>query len=1260
MQFIKNGPDIPEALLEAHEEGRVVFFCGAGISTSAGLPGFGGLVKQIYNDIGVIPDSIQQAAIKSDQFDTALGLLEAVTVGGNSIVRESLAKILKPNLSNPSSLTTHESILTLATTRKDQVRLITTNFDRIFEEIINNKKLDINSFQAPLLPVPKKKWNGLVYLHGLLSSNPKPEELKQLVITSGDFGLAYLLERWAARFISELFRNYTVCFIGYSLNDPVLRYMMDALAADCLLGETAPEMFAFGSYSKNQKNIQEKEWKSKNVTPILYSQFKRHYYLHKTLIAWSKVYRDGLNGKEQIVTSLAIAKPIGSTQQDNFIGRMLWALCERNGLPAKLFSELNPVPDIDWLVPLSENYFDRSDLKRFGVSPNLNKHEKQKFSFIKRPASYEWAPLMNLVELGYTGTRLDNVMLQLAHWLLRHLNDPKLLLWVSNNGGQLHENFVRLIQGKIDELIKLEQKKEQEKINSIKENAPNAIPSPLMRILWGIVLSGGLKSLINNFDLYTWVQQFKLYGLTSSARVNLCKALSPKASFSAPFTLDAKETRPDKISDIVEWKIVLSSDYTHSAFNDLWDNLDWISVLPDLLLTFTQLLRDKCDLEKELQTGNENNFSGLSCIERPSISTHSQNKDYYDWTILIDLLRESWINTSKVDTDQAKRVAEIWWYSPYPIFQRLALFTASQQNIISNKNAVNWLLENNSKWLWSMEAQREVIRLLVFLAPRLDLDLVKELVASIIVGPNKDLGENIDQEEWDAISNRKIWLRLKKLQDAGANLKTEGLSKLAELTMLYPKWEIATDESDEFPFWSGVGSKLFNPVHVPTDKNELVEWLKEYPNSDYWNEDDWGQLCHEKFELISSALITLSEDNLWFVDRWRVALQIWSEDDMLQISWLHMAKIFVEMPEHIIKELLRNISWWIKAQAKTFKEQDLLFFKLVHIILDLEIESDTQLDNSDHILDAINASVGHATEAILIWWYRQQIEDNQGLEAEINTLFSKLCDTNIKKFRHGRAILSTHIIALFRVDTDWATKYLIPLFDWQKSEEEATLAWHGFLRSPRIYYPLLDAMKQQVLVTTEHYEQLGNYREVFAGHLTFISLNRGHIFTQKELRQATGKLPLEGLSIAVKTLVNALDGAGEKRDEYWENRILPYYKSIWPKSNNINTLQISESFAKLCISARDKFPDAFKTFKHWLQPLDFSNNVVYRLDEAKLSNLFPHIVLSFLDIIVDVGAQWPPSKLKDCLDSIKDVEPDLENDVRFQKLTQYLQQHGHG
>lgn len=47
MQFIRQGPDIPERLLQAHEEGRVVFFCGAGISYPARLPDFSGLVQRL-------------------------------------------------------------------------------------------------------------------------------------------------------------------------------------------------------------------------------------------------------------------------------------------------------------------------------------------------------------------------------------------------------------------------------------------------------------------------------------------------------------------------------------------------------------------------------------------------------------------------------------------------------------------------------------------------------------------------------------------------------------------------------------------------------------------------------------------------------------------------------------------------------------------------------------------------------------------------------------------------------------------------------------------------------------------------------------------------------------------------------------------------------------------------------------------------------------------------------------------------------------
>ena len=290
MQFVKGGPDIPERLLQAHEDGRVVFFCGAGISYPAGLPGFARLVNELYSRLEIIPNPVQVAAMKAKRYDSAAGLLEANIVGGRRAVRETLAEILDPDTSSPNATATHHALLTLGECRARRTRLITTNFDRLFEHVIANGRPAAERFQAPLLPVPKSRWDGLVYLHGLLPEDPTANNLDNLVVSSGDFGLAYLTERWAARFVSELLRNFIVCFVGYSIDDPVLRYMMDALAADRLLGESPPEMFAFGSYSKDEETACANEWRAKNVTPILYREHWRHAYLHRTLRAWADTY----------------------------------------------------------------------------------------------------------------------------------------------------------------------------------------------------------------------------------------------------------------------------------------------------------------------------------------------------------------------------------------------------------------------------------------------------------------------------------------------------------------------------------------------------------------------------------------------------------------------------------------------------------------------------------------------------------------------------------------------------------------------------------------------------------------------------------------------------------------------------------------------------------------------------------------------------------------------------------------------------------
>ena len=493
MQFVKGGPDVPESLLQAHEDGRVVFFCGAGISYPARLPGFAKLVKELYSRLGITPNAVQAAAIKDKRYDTAVGLLEANIVGGRRAVREMIAEILEPDTSALNATATHAALLTLGKCRERRTRLITTNFDRLFEHVIQNGGPPTERFEAPLLPVPKNRWDGLVYLHGLLPEDPAGKNLDDIVVSSGDFGLAYLTERWAARFVSELIQNFVVCFVGYSIEDPVLRYMMDALAADRLLGESPPEMFAFGSYSRGKDAARANEWRAKNVTPILYREHWRHAYLHRTLRAWAETYRDGARGKERIVTEYAMARPSTATSQDDFVSRMLWALSDPRGVPARRFAEMNPVPSLDWLEPFSEDRFGHSDLIRFGVPARGNVDEALAFSLTRRPAPYDLAPQMALAGSGSQESPLDEVMWQLTRWLNRHLNNPALLLWLVKQGGRLHADWADRIAFRLEELSELEDRGDREELDRIRSNAPDAIPDSRMRTLWVLFLAQQVK-----------------------------------------------------------------------------------------------------------------------------------------------------------------------------------------------------------------------------------------------------------------------------------------------------------------------------------------------------------------------------------------------------------------------------------------------------------------------------------------------------------------------------------------------------------------------------------------------------------------------------------------------------------------------------------------------------------------------------------------------------------------------------------------------
>ncbi|WP_182057617.1 anti-phage defense-associated sirtuin Dsr1 [Pantoea sp. ME81] len=1275
MQFVKNGPDIPDLLLRAHEEGKVIFFCGAGISVPAGLPGFGKLVEIIYELTGRSSDPIEKRTLTKQQYDATLNLIERRLPGGRIQMRKALVQALTKKSWPRKATDTHEALLKLAKTRSGQLRLVTTNFDPLFEQAGKRIKQTFESFSAPMLPVPKKsRWNGLVYLHGAITPKMDDHALNRLVVTSGDFGLAYLTERWAARFVSELFRNYVICFVGYSIDDPVLRYMMDALAADKRQGEATQAAWAFAAYSNGCEREMRLEWEAKGVIPIMYNdvddpaQGADHVLLHRTLKKWAETYHEGVTGKERIVIDYAMAQPSRSTVQDDFVGRMLWALSDSSGLPARRLAEHNPAPPVDWLFDgLMLNNFHHDDLQRFNVIPHEEADEKLSFSLISRPATYRLSPWMTLFSLNKHGTGWDHVMESLANWLLRYLNEPRLLLMLAN-GGNLHPLLNRIITRQLAYLSRLASQDKTVELEKIKADSPQAIPTLLMNMLWGLLLNGRVKGSRSHMDVYSWMTRLNVEGLSATMRFELRELLAPKIILQEPYDLSAlngeardQTTSPTHVRDLVHWELALTLDSARSIL-DIDKNTRFKKWLPALFDDLQQLLKDALDLAHMM--GGADKQSDSSVWAMPSISAHAQNQRFKDWTLLIELLRDAWLGLLSESPVRAARVATDWFEQPYPTFKRLAFFAAAHSDVISTSQWVSWLTDNDHFWLWSVDTGREVLRLLVIKGKDLGQDEQERLEAAILQGPPAD--EDSDGENPEHIRhylNRRRWLYLAKLQSSGLPLENAAAETLQTLREANPKWKLAEDERDEFSVWTGNArddsddEPKFSPA--PGTLPELVSWLKTYPQEQrFFGSDGWREQCSKQMKLCLKALQLVGEDGEIPVWRWREALQAWSKDDMLKRSWRAAAPVVVSLPDEVLLELKHSLAWWIEACSKTLERHIGVFRKLCQRMLNVpfEAQSGTLVNGKpidDPVSEAINHPVGYVTEALVHDLFRGEKQDGDLLPVWLKPLFTQLCQPEIARFRHGRVILAANLISLFRVDPDWTKQNLLPLFSWEHSPE-ARAVWEGFLWSPRLYKPLFDLLRGDFIETAAHYASLGKHGEQYATLLTYVALDMAEAFSEEELRNAFHNLPDEGLLSVAQALGKALSGAGEGQQEaYWINRIEPFWRKMWPQNQDRRSSGISDRLVQLVLASGQQFPAAFHMVKNWLQPAEFLFYLVPLLEKSGLCHAYPSESLELLALLV-AEPDYPPEELRMCLNQIAEQQQGIKQNESYIRLDTLL------
>jgi hypothetical protein len=283
MKFIENSPDIPNELIREVNDGDVVFLCGAGVSRGVGLPSFQKLTDEVYLRLGesLANEAAERIAYGREEYDRVLRSLEKRTLlpGADSRVRTAVAEILAPPVN--ADLSRHLNLLQLSRDRAARPRLLTTNFDTLFERAAQQDGIPFVSHACKSIPRPGSPRDiGILHLHGRLEDKTLALDESDLILTSADFGDAYLRDGWASQYVEDRMRVNTLVLVGYGAEDAALRLLLETLDADRDRFRDLKDIYALEKQSDGSASL----WKAKGIKPIEFTDYGPMY---ETLAEWA-------------------------------------------------------------------------------------------------------------------------------------------------------------------------------------------------------------------------------------------------------------------------------------------------------------------------------------------------------------------------------------------------------------------------------------------------------------------------------------------------------------------------------------------------------------------------------------------------------------------------------------------------------------------------------------------------------------------------------------------------------------------------------------------------------------------------------------------------------------------------------------------------------------------------------------------------------------------------------------------------------------
>ena len=139
----------------------------------------------------------------------------------------------------------------------------------------------LRAMQVRSLPRPGGDRDfGILHLHGRIIDSSLNLLPSDLVLTSADFGDAYLRDGWASQYVEDRMRLGTLVLVGYAAEDAAMRLLLETLDADRDRFRDLKDIYAIEKATSDSAAL----WKAKGIKPI---EFHDYGAIYATLSEWA-------------------------------------------------------------------------------------------------------------------------------------------------------------------------------------------------------------------------------------------------------------------------------------------------------------------------------------------------------------------------------------------------------------------------------------------------------------------------------------------------------------------------------------------------------------------------------------------------------------------------------------------------------------------------------------------------------------------------------------------------------------------------------------------------------------------------------------------------------------------------------------------------------------------------------------------------------------------------------------------------------------